>query len=152
MTSTRTPPKPHTTAGPNRGSLFTPRIISVPPATMRCTSTPSRRAAGARRRTSREHLADRPADRGGVGAADVDAADVGLVRDVGRVDLEHHGVAQTLGGAHGLVRVLRGQGVGHGNPELAEQAHGLGVPEHAAPGAASSTRGGAPCAPGASRR
>ena len=46
--------------------------------------------------------------------------------------LMHHGIAQTLRGAHGLVGVPRGQGVGHGNPELAEQAHGLGVPEHAA--------------------
>ena len=39
-------------AGPKSGSLFTPTIISVPPPTIRCTSTPSIRASGARRRTS----------------------------------------------------------------------------------------------------
>src|SRR4029450_10835026 len=45
--STKIPPNPQTTAGPKSGSVLTPRIISVPPATIRCTSAPSRRADGA---------------------------------------------------------------------------------------------------------
>ena len=38
--STRIPPRPATTSGPNSGSIFAPTMISVPAGAMGCTSTP----------------------------------------------------------------------------------------------------------------
>src|SRR5205814_681788 len=47
-TSTKMPPRPSMTTGPNTGSFCTPRIISVPPLTIGEISTPSILARGAR--------------------------------------------------------------------------------------------------------
>ena len=45
-TSTATPPSPRRTTGPNRVSRDMPTIVSIPPATMGSTVTPSNRAFG----------------------------------------------------------------------------------------------------------
>ena len=78
-----------------------------------------------------EHVADGRAHRGGVGAPDAHPADIGLVSDVGRVDLDHDRVAEPLRRAHRRLRVVCRDRVCQRDAELAEDALGLRVGEHA---------------------
>ena len=71
-----TPPDPNSTSGPNDGSWVTPTIVSTPGAAIGCTTAPP---IAAPRRAC--HRGERGAHRGGVGEAERDAADIGLVHE-----------------------------------------------------------------------
>src|SRR3989442_3741687 len=59
-----------------------------------------------------EHVLEGRADRRRVAAPHANAADVGLVRDLSRVDLERHGIPDPFRGPHRFFRVLRGHRLG----------------------------------------
>ena len=71
------------------------------------------------------HLAEGGTHRLAAGQAQLDTAHVGLVRDVGRVDLHDHREAQLLSHEHGLGGVAGDQGLGHGNAEGGQQGLGF---------------------------
>ena len=83
-------------ASPNCGSRCTPMLISIPVRAMRATSAPSMRAAGARRATSACIAVQALRTPSASARPEAHAARVALVRDVGRFDLEHHGVAERM--------------------------------------------------------
>ena len=87
--STKMPPKPTMTSGPNCGSFTMPSSSSIasPPA-IAWTSTPSSRACGRARATRASIDSAAAATASGVASPEDHAADVGLVRDVGRHDLD----------------------------------------------------------------
>ena len=109
-------------AGPKSGSLFTPRMTSVPPATISCTSTPSMRASGTCVVRVGHDLVEGRRNRLAVGDTDANAAGLGLVRDVGRLDLQRDGKADLGGRAHRLVASRRERLAGHRDSVRGEHA------------------------------
>jgi len=67
-----------------------------------------------------QHRVRALADGAGVGAAEPHAADVRLVGDVRRVDLERHRVAERVGHLHGVSGILGGLGLEQRDAELAQ--------------------------------
>ena len=93
----KTPPRPTIATGPKTGSRATPSAISTAPLICLATSTPSIRAPGARAGGA-VPAAWRSRARTASASAEVEqhAADLALVQDVGREDLQHHRVAEGL--------------------------------------------------------
>ena len=81
----------------------------------------------------RQHLGEGASHGGGVRAAEPHAPDVGLVRDVGGVDLEHDRIADPLRRADGGLRRCRRHRLGQRYAELAEQPHGFHRAQRARP-------------------
>ena len=91
------PPRPNIITGPNCGSVVMPTMTSVPCFAICWTATPLMRAFGsALLRVGHDFVEGRPtASR--FSEVELHTADVALVGDVGRDDLEHDGVAHAVG-------------------------------------------------------
>jgi hypothetical protein len=103
ITSTKMPPRPNISIGPNCGSRVMPRITSRPRRAHLLDEDAADVGVGRAALDAEHHQIEGVAHLLGVGQVDAHAAEVGFVDDVGRDDLQHHRVADAVGRGHGFI-------------------------------------------------